>query len=400
MDLVNSSVRTGRPVVTPGMARVATAAALGSAWLLGSIGIALAPGLVELWRCASSRRESAAIAFAYYASLACGVICALKDGTYGHLTRLQYIGWLALACALNAVVWGALWPDRRRTTLAASAMSAGALLMGIIPGPAAFAVASPLTAAGIWLPGTGWFGLVAMLLALSLPFRRVRLSIALCSLLALVRHQPQNSTLAPITGLTTSFDVPDDPFDYYEQFRVALAAQRIVPADARLVALGEGLGGLWTETMQSAWQPTRDGLRDTKRVVLVGATLPVYRDGDTMQFDNAVVLLSSRPDVVARQRIPVPFAMWRPWDVDGTYRAHWSDAGVLELHGIRVATLLCYEQMLVLPILSSMVHRPAVVLGLSNLRAFSGHSLSRWQRAAASAWAELFNLPVIFAENR
>jgi apolipoprotein N-acyltransferase len=216
-----------------------------------------------------------------------------------------------------------------------------------------------------------------------------------------ILHKPaRNHAPAGIIGVITTIEVSDDPFDFLSHLRSAVAAQAAIPSERALVVLGEGLGGLWTDTMQEAWRSISDDLHHQQRVAIVGATLPAYAEDGAVHFDNVAIAIGGTSNAVARQRIPVPFAMWRPWAHHSGFRTHWTESGILAVGDERLATTLCYEQMLVYPTLVSMVRNPSILVGLSNLRSFSGRSLSRWQHDAMRSWARLFDLPVVFAENR
>ncbi|WP_436087874.1 nitrilase-related carbon-nitrogen hydrolase [Pararhizobium sp. LjRoot255] len=66
------------------------------------------------------------------------------------------------------------------------------------------------------------------------------------------------------------------------------------------------------------------------------------------------------------ERIPAPVAMWQPWiyvaGQHGGARAHlFANPGV-KVAGRNVAPLVCYEQLLFLPVLHSMLSSPDLIL--------------------------------------
>jgi apolipoprotein N-acyltransferase len=75
-----------------------------------------------------------------------------------------------------------------------------------------------------------------------------------------------------------------------------------------------------------------------------------------------------------------------------------SAPGVIAIDHQRTAPLICYEQMLVFPVLASMLH-PSVIVGLSNTFWFDGTTVPRYQATAVQAWAKLFHLPLFSAVN-
>jgi hypothetical protein len=63
------------------------------------------------------------------------------------------------------------------------------------------------------------------------------------------------------------------------------------------------------------------------------------------------------------QRVPVPIDMWRPFSKDCVPLRLWAP-GVLAIDHQSTALLICYEQMLVFPVLASMLRHPSVIVGV------------------------------------
>ena len=107
--------------------------------------------------------------------------------------------------------------------------------------------------------------------------------------------------------------------------------------------------------------------------------------------------------VLYLERMPVPGSMWQPWlDLTadgGGARAHFFANPVVELAGLRVAPLICYEQLLIWPVLQSALHSPDVIVATGNGWWTEGTNIVAIQKAAAVAWARLFGLPLVMAYN-
>jgi len=67
--------------------------------------------------------------------------------------------------------------------------------------------------------------------------------------------------------------------------------------------------------------------------------------------------------------------------------------------GQRVTILICYEQLLIWPILQSMWSDPDLVVAIGNGWWTSGTSIAAVQRATILAWARLFGKPALFSFN-
>lgn len=375
------------------------AACLGASWHLGAFGIAISPAIVEFWRRADSRIEAGAIAAVYYVCAVLGVVLAAP--AYGDTTPPARVACAVLSAALVGAVWALLWRRYERVRWWSNGVRTALLLLSpLVPVYGAFTLASPITAAGLWVPGFGWAGLAFFVLALSAPSEIARGAAA--ALVLLAHLVPSASFASPrqgaVVALDTRIHVVDDRADFVGQAQTAAAAQRAVPSDVEVAVLPESMGGIWTDLMRARWAPLAERLRREDRALFVGATLPTYEHG-RLSLDNGVVVLGDGNERFVRQRIPVPVVMWRPWS-EGSFRANWFSDALVQLRGRRYALLVCYEHFLPLPVLLSVAAGPDVLIGIANLEGFASGSVERGQRASLEAWARLFRLPSAYAVNR
>ena len=90
--------------------------------------------------------------------------------------------------------------------------------------------------------------------------------------------------------------------------------------------------------------------------------------------------------------------MWQPWTTGGAH-AHFFANPVVEFAGFRVAPLICYEQLIIWPVLQSMLHDPDVIVATGNGWWIGNTNIVAIQKASAEAWASLFGLPLVMAFN-
>jgi hypothetical protein len=90
--------------------------------------------------------------------------------------------------------------------------------------------------------------------------------------------------------------------------------------------------------------------------------------------------------------------MWRPWADNGAV-APWFQSGVGVVGATRVAHLICYEQLLLWPVLVSMANAPDILLGVANSWWARGTSIPSIQKQATTSWARAFNKYAIYAQN-
>jgi hypothetical protein len=95
--------------------------------------------------------------------------------------------------------------------------------------------------------------------------------------------------------------------------------------------------------------------------------------------------------------------MWQPWlswiGQGDSARAHLFANPIVTSQGRRIAPLICYEQLLIWPVLQSMLHGPDMIVATGNGWWTAGTSIVGIQRANAEAWARLFGVPLVMAFN-
>jgi apolipoprotein N-acyltransferase len=91
--------------------------------------------------------------------------------------------------------------------------------------------------------------------------------------------------------------------------------------------------------------------------------------------------------------------MWRPWDNIGV-PIHYFGPSVLLVGPRRAAPIICYEQLLVAPVLLSAQHKPDVFLAIANDYWAKDTYIPNIQQAAITAWSRLFWIPLVTATNR
>lgn len=304
--------------------------------------------------------------------------------------------------------------------------------------------AHPLTAAGIVLPGWGWFGLFAtVILACCLVTRHWWMAALVLGVFWLWSSVPDLSskihvvstkaspeifspasseartlalpTAGPAAGqaalpeawpqawlkawkgveLQMGMSLGRDPSLRHQRELVAIV-EKAAGRDKSVILLPESALGLWTPARERFWKKSLESRAIT---VIAGATL-IHADG----YDNVILALDeSGSRVIYRQRMPVPVSMWRPWHAwtgqSGGTPARFFDNPVVEFDGITLAPLICYEQLLLWPVLHSMVEGPDLLIVIGNGWWTAGAKIVAVQRASATAWARLFSIPLVMSFN-
>lgn len=349
-----------------------------------------------LWAIAPSRFGAVLISAGYFLAASRGLPQGVAN-FYGN-GMLAGIGLWFAASATFVLVHAALWTSRSgwgRTLL----YCAAAVLMSVPP----FGIigwAHPITAAGILFPGWSWFGLAAAAIGLmamtttAWPIATVVLGGL--SLWSAAMWTPPDMPDGWV-GVDTQFRGENGQYaDYAQQLETIALVRDAAAAGGSVIVLPESAAGIWTPTTERLW---RAALRELDVIVNVGA-IEVGRDG----YDNVMAAITrSDARIIYRERMPVPVSMWQPWlewtGQGGGARANFFANPVVDFAGQRVAPLICYEQLLIWPILQSALHFPDIIVASGNGWWTDNTNIVAIQRAATMSWARLFDLPLVMAFN-
>lgn len=353
--------------------------------------------LPALWALAPNRLSAVFVAAGYFLAASRGLPQGVSN-FYGAGFAAGIALWIAasaLFVATHTLLWTAR-PGRGRVIRYAIV----AVLLSVPPiGIAGWA--HPITAAGILFPRWNWLGLGAAAIGLFVMTTRFR-PIAILTLGGLSIWSAANWTDPTLPqgwiGVDTKFGGGRGDYVGYQQHLDTINRVRDkARAGASVIVLPESALGAWTPTIERLWARA---LQDLDVAVYGGAVLV-----DETGYENVMIELSGHGGAIVRysERMPVPVSMWQPWlSLLGTpagARADFFANPVVSLRGVRVATLICYEQLLVWPVLQSALGSPDVLVAPANGWWTADTDIVAIQIAATMAWARLFNLPLILAVN-
>ncbi len=366
-------------------------------WSGDVLALPLAIVFPMLWARSPDRMTAAAVSAGYFLAASRG----LPQGVAAFFSTTVWAGlllWLAASASFVAV-YAVLWTRGQGVRLAARYLVASVLMA--VPPFGITGWAHPITAAGVLFPGCGWSGLAATAALLVTMTTRLRpaAAVVICGAwLWSAATWTQPALPERWQGVDTTFSDTlenESPLDRHR--RLAEMVRGRIAAGAAVVVLPESALGLLTPTIERFW---REALAGHDVTVVAGAAVI-----DPAGYDNAMVAISpAGAAVLYRSRMPVPISMWQPWRAwlgeSGGARATFFADPVVTIAGRRVAPLICYEQLLIWPILQSTLHRPDAIVAIANGWWATGTSVPAIQTAALQAWARLFALPLVTAFNR
>lgn len=412
---------------------IVAAALLGFAISTGHpVGIVVAIAMPALTFRQRSRRHATYTALLFFACAIWPVIPGARNFFGPHVSLLNALLLWSIATVLLSCPWAALWSPNRAQMLWRIPI---ALIIASLPPLGVIGWASPLTAAGFLFPATAWIGLLTCAgcaTALGVFPRACATSAFLLAVLANAIH-PNDPVPPPgWKAVNTKFgSVAHSAITPDMEYQTAEAIQHeALSGTASVIVFPETVVPYWTDATDQFWRTGLDALRAKQKTILVGALvarsehdhgqgfdfsaeIAALQSGDSPlrlppsqnqhhtdlggSYFNAIMVRGADLNMF-RQRIPVPIAMWNPFSRHGAPISVLG-SGILAVRGERAAVLICYEQLLIWPVVSSMAQRPSVIVAIANDYWATGTSIPRFQRSAVKAWSRLFAVPYLSAVN-
>ena len=369
---------------------------------LATIPLSLLPAAL-LYK-AQSRAQAYAIFASYYFGASWPLIPGAK-AFFGAKASILDGAVLCLIATLVLAAPAALLFTRNRLRLPFSIPAM--LTLAALPPLGIIGWASPLFSAGVLFPGTGWLGIICVLGIVALLGRFPCQTAVLAGVLALFAHALYKPSVLPPgwQAINTAFGGTGqgDP-DFLAEFEAHEQMQETIrQSNARVLLFPEHVVTQWNQATEAFWQETLDGsARHNHATVLIGAG--IHRGGApnavaTKRYYNVLIARGSDTQAIYYQRIPVPVGMWKPLSGDGV-PLNLLGPGSISVEGQRAAVLMCYEQLLVWPFLSTVFERPTVLVTAANDYWAKETPIPEVQKVSAKSLARLFGLPLLSAVNQ
>ena len=270
-------------------------------------------------------------------------------------------------------------------------MAAFCLLIAVSVPPVSFAMwPNPLAVVGILLPHTQYYGLAAAILIIAIAARSKALYMPLLALLPVCAFasslliQPYNNETSETWA---GVDVSQSELTELDDYKQHLFLQRAsLSTDTPNVLLPElVVSGYWSDHACDIWHRFIVNQPRLEQVML-GAAIPTV-DQD---FHNALIVIDATGCTTGYvQQMPIPIAMWRPWQEQS--------ATVGFMHSNAVANaLICYDTTQPISLLRAFSSAPPVVFHAANLW-WAPEQVSRTQHILTTSWSRLFRTPLIEA---
>ncbi|MBZ9898295.1 MULTISPECIES: conjugal transfer protein TraB [unclassified Mesorhizobium] len=365
-------------------------------WSGNPLALPMAMAFPALWALSPSRLVAACASAGYFLAASRGLPQGVAN-FYGSQFAVGIALWFTASLAFVAV-HAVLWTSSQGWRVLRYAIAAVAIS---IPPFGVVGWAHPITAAGILFPAWGWFGLAAAaILMLTMATKRWPIAAALLGgfwTWSAAHWTPPNPPEGWVSVDTRFRGSAGHYAGYAQQGETIIVAKTAAMDGARIIVLPESAAGLWTPTVERLWTRALTGSGVT---VIAGAAVV-----DQGGYDNVMMRISAEgSEILYRERMPVPISMWQPWlawvGQRSGARAHVFANPVVDVEGVKVAPLICYEQLIVWPVLQSMLYRPDAIVASGNGWWTASTSILAIQEANAQAWASLFGLALVSAVNR
>lgn len=367
-----------------------------TAWGVTASLILFSSALFFVFLLAKERRTVFLFSLGYHAMLSRGL---LESVAHYYHSMVLGVGMWVLFTGISTALYLFFWHQHFRRRL----LHFPLLVIALTLPPVGFIyAASPLTAAGIVFPGFGMAGIVLYLLsveaiaaALNWCCRWYVQAVCIVVILFFAASSWEERVGSRQYVQPTVSRFLYTPAGLNQQEKEAIAKKLIVKSNrlnARGILFYENALGNFTPRDYLLWQR---GLDPGKKVY---AGAHIY-DLNQKLYDNVLMRLSPEEyKVLYKQRIPMPFSMWKPFTGEGA-KLHLLSNPVVVDEGNKIGVFICYEQLLAFPVLHTMMYNPSMIFAISNLWWSRDDTFLDAQRFSMTAWASLMGVPLYYAFN-
>lgn len=349
----------------------------------------------------SKRLSLFLFALGYYGMASRGLLV----GAENFVGSVSYaFGVWSAAALLSSLAWVVFWSESFQKRLYLFPL---ALLFVTLPPFGFITWVNPLASVAVLFPGFGFVGLMiglGLVYVVAFLIKRfyntykitvVLLSFLVMSLLLIGIHffiQPKVQTSNDIVPINSDLAYKPMEFDRMAEYqRVQYFFRSVQQKSGGQFLLPENALGNYSDIQDMVWSRL-----DRDKVVYAGAN--IYNARGTEDQNVLLRLDYNASEVVYTQRVPVLFTMWKPFTEEGTKATIYEQA-VIKLDGQKVGVFICYEQLLTFPYLQTMIYKPDILFGISNLYWAKETNINVIQEQMMQLWAILFGVPLVFVVN-
>lgn len=350
-----------------------------------------------LWVNASSRWSAFLVYYTYLLVASSGLFEGIK--TYFDSTYFYSLLIWSFAPVIGAFPLLIVWSNTR--TYRVLLIPVVLVLLALPP----FSLAGwshPLVASGWLFPSSGWFGLgMAFVGMIGISYiRNSRMSTAILAtifFLAFIQRDSIVQSQFSVISIDTHNYYKNSvhtPRNYMKEAMFNFQLQdRALAQQERIVVYPEAIAGRWNRALSRAWSRSLSG---SNKTVLFGA----IAEHETQGFENVVALANSdQTKIIYKQRYPIPVGMWKPFDTENSTHAYWFNGqATVDIGSFNVGLFLCYESLLIYPILQTLSQSPDFMVVASSLW-WSPKSIQQAQSNTMQSWSRLFSIPLMEAYN-
>jgi hypothetical protein len=360
-----------------------------------------------LWTLAPDRFTAFSVILAYKLAASRGLLTGAavflpEDHTLAQAAMLYFL--LSFGVSLPFLLF---WD--REPELKAIGVVTAFFLAYVLPPLSLIGVINPLMASGTIFRGWGFAGMITVLgiySACAFSRKAAAVFLAVTAVFAVFPDRSWYEAPKPegIIAIDTSFGrLGSGSFNFARDYERAgmvfsgLKERGVKDMDGKVIVLPETIAGRLNKYGVELWRGEIQKTAGDGRAVMFGAELPA---GDGRKYDNALLMAYLGEITYTRQRIPVPYSMYRGLFAKTGANLHLWECGILPLpDGRKAAIIVCYEAFLTWPCIASMTQRPDMIIAIANLWWCKDTSLPRAHRTSVLLWSLLFGIPAVSARN-
>jgi hypothetical protein len=336
----------------------------------------------------------------------------------GRMLKAAFL-WFLLQCILTTA-WIILKKGRTQFRHILLQVVGTLFITIFVPPYALLGIANPITASGYYFPASGYWGIglyillictAAYLLANSSSEKirerkQVKFLLGIILTFAIVlngrNHFKNGLSNVPSGWAGINTHLGRFPADNYQiiferHLELKVFAEEEIRRGKKVIIFPESVAGILTNTGKNLWLDIDLLAKRQDAHILLGGYLPV----SPSIYDNALFVIGKDIPGLSKAltaRISMPVTNWRPL-LKPSASIHIGPAhdGVFTIKDQSAAFLICYEQVLVWPLLQSMAGRQKInlIVAVSNIWWAKDTKIPDIMDRICRVWGRLFNISVL-----
>lgn len=254
---------------------------------------------------------------------------------------------------------------------------------------------SPLFAAGYFMPGCGWLGLILFLpliyliKTLKCKYKVIILLIIFgLTFININKVNNINKKSLIVKSINTHFhnNIIKDSYHIYQKLFTTLQSINKLNIKKIIILPEDGIPCYNKKIKNLILKEIKN---ISNKIILSGATTCLNK-----RLKSGIILINDKnADFIYLQRQPMPYSMYMPFS-SVSYAFHWNNNnGIFEFHGKKYGLFICFETVLIWTYLQTIFYKPDILLSFNSVYWDKTGKVKIIQEQLMYSMSRLFDIP-------